>query len=273
MSELQTEDASATTDIINQDTAQVDTGTVENGPELATGGNEDSDTINQDAVQKRIDKATHKFREAERATKTVSQERDDLQAKLDAIEDNKPAPAVSEMPDRFDMNDEEFNAALLKRDNERQLLADHNANQKSRQEASQAAITKQNEARQEAVNKTSDKYIKRADEFGISRDILTKASNVVVAYGLSNDVANHIADHENGPLIVTYLATNPEELSNLSDMHPMQAAVHVSNVLSEKAAVMKPKTSNAPDPVVPLGGNGVDPSLNKHPAFKGGKYS
>jgi len=273
MSELQTTEASATSDLINQDVAQVDAGTVESGPELATGGNEDSDTINQDAVQKRIDKATHKFREAERATKTVSQERDDLQAKLDAIDANKPAPTVSEMPDRFDMSDEEFTAALQKRDNERQALADHNAAQNTKQAASQAAIEKQNAARQEASQKVGQEFVKRADGFGISRDNLQKASEVIANYGVNSDVAMHMATHENGPLIVQYLATNPEELSNLADMNPMQAAVHVSNVLSEKAAVMKPKTSNAPDPVTPLGGNGVDPDMGKYPNLKGVKYS
>jgi len=273
MSELNTDTPSADTELITQNPAQVEPGTTESGPELATGEGADPDKINQDAVQDRINKVTQKRYEAERATKAANKERDDLQTKLDAIEANKPAPTVSEMPDRFDMTDEEFNAALLKRDNERQVLADHNADQKARQTASQAAIDKQNEARQEAVNKTSDEYIKRADKFGISRDNLTKASNLVVGYGLSNDVANHIAGHENGPLIVTYLATNPEELSNLADMNPMQAAVHVSNVLSEKAAVMKPKTSNAPDPVVPLGGNGVDPDMGKYPNLKGVKYS
>ncbi|MBL4795931.1 MAG: hypothetical protein JKY50_00805 [Oleispira sp.] len=273
MSELQTEEASATTDIINQDIAQVDTGTVENGPELATGGNEDSDTINQDAVQKRIDKATHKFREAERATKTVSQERDDLQAKLNAIEANKPAPTVSEMPDRFEATDEEWRTAELKRDNELLEVALHKAAQEDKQAASQAAITKQNEAREAEGQRIGQDFSKRADGFGISRENLQKASEVVLNYGVNTDVIMHIASIDNGPLIVQYLATNPTELGDLADMNPMQAAVHVSNVLSEKAAVMKPKTSNAPDPVVPLGGNGVDPSLNKHPAFVGGKYS
>lgn len=273
MSELNTDTPSADTELITQDPAQVEPGTTESGPELATGEGVDPDKINQDAVQDRINKVTQKRYEAERATKAANKERDDLQTKLDAIEANKPAPTVSEMPDRFDMTDEEFNAALLKRDNERQVLADHNADQNARNTASQAAITKQNEARQEAANKIGQEYVKRADGFGISRDNLQKASELVASYGVSSEVSMHIASHENGPLIVQYLATNPTELGDLADMNPMQAAVHVSNVLSEKAAVMKPKTSNAPDPVTPLGGNGVDPDMGKYPNLKGVKYS
>ncbi len=276
MRELHTDDASATNDLINPTAAQTDLGTVENGPELATGGNEDSDTTNQDAdngVNKAINKAHHLKHKAERATLAETQRADELQARLDAIDANKPAPIVSEMPDRFEATDEEWAAAEIKQAGERQVRADYDATQKARQTASQAEINKQNVKRQEEAHKIGLEYVKRADGLGISRDNLQKASEMIANYGVSDDVIEHIAVHENGPLIVQYLTTNSSELSDLASMNPMQAAVYISNVLSDKSAALRPKTSNAPDPVVPLSGNGVDPNASKHPAFKGGTYS
>jgi hypothetical protein len=276
MSELQTDDASATNDLINPTAAQTDLGTVENGPELATGGNEDSDTTNQDAdngVNKAINKAHHLRHKAERATLVEKQRADELQAKFDAIEANKPAPTVSDMPDRFDMSDEEFSVALQKRDTQRQELADHNAAQKARQTASQAANDKALEDANAKITDAGNNFRKKADQLGISKEIQDSSAQTVMSYGVSNDLLVHICGYDESPLIMQYLASNPAELHELAGMGLAQAAIHVDGAIKVKAAALRPKTSNAPDPVVPLSGNGVDPNASKHPAFKGGTYS
>ena len=273
MSELNTDTPSADNELITQDSAQVEPGTTESGPELATGEGDNPDKINQDAVQDRINKVTQKRYEAERATKTAIQERDALQAKFDAIEANKPAPTVSEMPDRFDMSDEEFNAALQKRDTQRQELSDHNAAQKARQTASQAANDKALEDANAKIKEAGDSFRKKADQLGISKEIQDSSAQTVMNYGVSNDLLVHICGYDDSPLIMQYLASNPAELHELAGMGLAQAAIHVDGAISKKSAALRPKTSNAPDPVVPLSGNGVDPNASKHPAFKGGTYS
>ena len=139
----------------------VDTGTVENGPDLATGEGENPD-INQDAVQERINKVTARRYEAERATKTAQEERDALQARLDSIEAAKPAPTVSDLPDRFDSSDEEFNAAVLKRDNERQALADHKASITARENLQQQQVQQAEKDRLDRLAKAGDECVKRA---------------------------------------------------------------------------------------------------------------
>ena len=276
MRELHTDDASATNDLINPTAAQTDLGPVENGPELATGGNEDSDTTNQDAdngVNKAINKAHHLKHKAERATLAETQRADELQARLDAIDANKPAPIVSEMPDRFDMSDDEFNAALLKRDDQRQALADHNATQKARQTASQAANDKALEDANAKITEAGNNFRKKADQLGISKEAQDSSAQTVMNYGVSNDLLVHICGYDDSPLIMQYLASNPAELHELAGMGLAQAAIHVDGAISKKAAALKPKTSNAPDPVTPLSGNGVDPNSGRYQNIKGAKFS
>jgi hypothetical protein len=274
---LHTDTDSAPNDLITQDVAQPDSGTVESGPELATGGNEDSDTTNQTAeqegVNKAINKAHHLRHKAERETQAEAKRANDLQAKLDAIEANKPAPTVSEMPDRFDMSDEEFSAALVKRDNERQALSDHTAAQNKRQSDLQAVSEKAVTDANAKIRNAGDSFRQKADALGITKEAQNLSAKTVMDYGVSNDLIIHICEYDDSPLIMQYLASNPAELHELASMSVAKAAIHVNGVISQKANALKPQSSNAPDPVVPLRGNGADPSLNKHPAFAGGIYS
>ena len=259
MSELNTDTPSADTELITQNPAQVEPGTTESGPELATGEGGDPDKINQDAVQDRINKVTQKRYEAERATKTANQERDDLQAKLDAIDANKPAPTVSEMPDRYEATDEEWNAAEIKRDGERQVLADHNADQKTRQTASQAANDKALEDANAKIKEAGDSFRKKADALGISKEIQNSSAQTVMNYGVSNDLLVHICGYDESPLIMQYLAANPAELSCLSRMGLAEAAIHVDGKIRKKVASVKPVNSNAPAPLNAVKGSGAAP--------------
>ena len=277
MSELHTDDASADNGIITQEHAPADLGTVENGPELATGEGDNPDNINQDSdqdgVNKAINKAHHLKHKAERATAAETKRADDLQAQLNAIEANKPAPVVDEMPDRFDMSDEEFNVALAKRDTQRQAKADYNAAQKTRQDASQAASNQSLEDANARITEAGNSFRKKADDLGISKESQNASAQTVMDYGVSNDLLVHICGYDESPLIMQYLASNPAELHELAGMGLAQAAIHVDGAISKKAAALKPKTSNAPDPVTPLSGNGVDPNSGRYQNIKGAKFS
>ena len=263
MSELHTDDASADNGIITQEHAPADLGTVENGPELATGEGDNPDNINQDSdqdgVNKAINKAHHLKHKAERATAAETKRADDLQAQLNAIEANKPAPVVDEMPDRFDMSDEEFNAALLKRDTQRQAKADYNAAQKTRQDASQAASNQSLEDANARITEAGNSFRKKADELGISKESQNSSAKTVMDYGVSNDLLVHICGYDESPLIMQYLAANPAELSGLSRMGLAEAAIHVDGKIRKKVASVKPVNSNAPAPLNAVKGSGAAP--------------
>ena len=270
--ELNTDNGSAPEELITPQVAPTEAGTIENGPELATGEGADPDKINQDAVQERINKVTAKRYEAERATKTAKEERDALQARLDSIEAAKPAPTVSNMPDRFDMSDEEFDAALLRRDGERQALADHNATITARENIQQQQAQQAEQARLDRLAKAGEECTKRATSLGISQEQLNAAAAKIQAIGIDPTVGEFILDLEDGPLILQHLAANPNDHYALNGLTPMMASQMITGSLRQKAEALKPKQSNAPDPVVPLSGNGVDPEAGKYANLKGVKW-
>lgn len=254
MSELHTEDNAPE---VIEDQA-IDTGTVENGPDLATGEGENPD-INQDAVKKRIDRATHLTHKAERAEKAAKQESKALQDKLDAIEASKPAPTISDIPDREYMSDEEYSTATAKRDDE--VRADA-AYRRAADTRNAAAVQRQNDAYAETNrvrNETIKSYGNRAKELKVTDEQLNTAASVVVDYGMSVEVADFILSDPNGPLITQYLSKNISELSALTQMSPMQAAVMISQTISPKFASTKPVNSQAPDPLRPVRGSGAAP--------------
>lgn len=254
MSELHTEEAAPEV-ILDQG---VDTGTVENGPDLATGEGENPD-INQDAVQERINKVTHLKHKAERATKAAEKQAADLQSRLDAIEAEKPAPTISTLPDPLDVSDDEYRVAVAKRDDEvRADVAYRNA-EVNRQNA---VVQRQNDALAEQgrqLAESAKSYQARAAELKVTDEQLNTAANVINDYGMSNDIAQFILDDPNGPLITQYLAKNTSELSELTRMSPMQAAVMISQKISPKFASTKPVNSQAPAPLDRIKGSGTAP--------------
>jgi len=259
MSDLQTSDTSATDGIINQDIAQVEPGTVENGPDLDTGEGGDPDKINQDRVNDRINKATHLRHKAERATLAEKKRADDLQARLDAIDDSKPAPTISALPDQYDVSEDEYKAAVAKRDNEIRAEALYNSKEEAR---GNATVLKNNEAtaeRNRKLAKSSDDYQKRAVELKVTVEQAQTAADIIGEYGMSNDLGKFILDDPKGPLIVQYLSKNLTELSELTQMSPMDAAVKISQTISPKFASIKPVNSNAPAPLNAIKGSGAAP--------------
>lgn len=259
MGDLQTDDTSATDGIINQDIAQVEPGTVENGPDLDTGEGADPDKINQDRVNDRINKATHLRHKADRATAAAEKRAEEAEAKLAAIEANKPAPTISDLPDPYDVSDDEYKAAIARRDDEVRAAAVH-AN--ATQTRNNASVLKNNEAAEERnrkLNESSEVYRKRAVELKVTVEQSQTAAGIVGDYGMSIELGKFILDDPKGPLIVQYLSKNLTELSELTQMSPMQAAVRISQTISPKFASTKPVNSNAPAPLNAIKGSGAAP--------------
>jgi len=273
MSELQTGNESTPTELITPEAVTTASETIESGPELATGGDENPDKINQESVNKAINKANGKRYEAERTTKTVQDENAELRAKLDLIEANKPAPTISAIPDREFMSDEEFNAALSKRDQEQMALANHNASIKHREDTKLQQSQDAENARNERLANTGREFEKRAITSGITKEQLSAAASQFRSIGIEPTVGEFILELEDGPFILQHLAANPDDHHALNRLSPIMASQMITGSLREKAAALKPKQSTAPAPLEPLSGNGVDPNGAKSPWLEGGTYN
>ena len=266
MSELQTDTNDAAIDLITQDVAPDESGTVESGPELATGEEDQK----QAAVQKAIDKQYGKFKAEERSHVATRQSLAESNRKLAEYEANKPALTVPSMPDPYEDGYEE---KMQARDTAMQAKYkqdyDNTAAQGQQDQARQQQEQTANAQRKEA----GSKFMQAASSIGISEENLNKSIDVVVGNGINQSVADFIINEPDGPLIIQYLAANPMEQDNLRSMSLMQAAGFINGQLKTNAAALRPKQSTAPNPIAPLNGGGVEKDAGKYLHSKGATFS
>ncbi len=96
-----------------------------------------------------------------------------------------------------------------------------------------------------------DKFDKTADALKLNKASIEKSSSIVgAALPGKTALARFLLEADDGPLNVLYLANadNAEDLDKISKMSEVQAAVYIATVVAPKAASLKPKSSNAPDP-------------------------
>ena len=270
MSELQTAEENAPTELITPEVAPTDTGTGETGPDLATGEGENPGEQNQEAVNKAIGKQHAKYREEQRLRQTSDAALAQANQRLAEFEAAKPALSIPDLPDPYE---DGFEEKMKARDTAIQAKAQQDAHQQGvvSQQQYQQQVAQQAQA--ETDKQTVASYRDKAKALGVNEASLTAAETAVVNYGINMDQLKFIIGKDEGALIMQHLAANPMDLDDLATMNPFQAAEFINSTVSQKAAALKPTSSNAPDPVKPLSGNGVDPDMNKHPALKGVKYS
>jgi hypothetical protein len=266
MSELPTAEAGA------ELPAEANPGTVESGAELATAsveGHEQKpdDGFNQETAKQAINKKHFQYKEEERNRLTAEKERDELATRLQKLEqgdDPVIPPPVDPYADDYEEKTRQRDEAITRKaqfDSQQQFAADQIT--RTQNEQVQAAQSRSNEL----VKGFSDRCVK----LGLDLDTVDSATNRVVNYGISKDLADFVLDHDEGPLIAQYLAQNLTELDALAGMTPMQAAARIDSVIKTKAASLKPKISQAPDPTDVLSGNGA-PETKSH-WLSAGTYS
>jgi hypothetical protein len=250
MSELQNEE----TDLDVTETEVIENQEIES--DLATDSDSQheqkavDETANQEAIQKAINKKHFETQQAKRdldaANKRIAEFEDKQRQQLAAQMAN-----VAPMPDAFD---DDYAEKMQARDSQ---IA-----QKAQFDAQQATYNEQKRfQQQEADNKAQldlrskvESYGKRTKDLGIGQEEMQAAGNTVAQYGISDDLTMAILADTDGPLITKYLAANPVELSTLSTMNPVQAAMHLERNVRGKATALRPKTTNAPAPADNLRG-------------------
>ena len=210
-----------------------------------------------DAAQKII--AEKAF--AERATK---RELEAVKKELEASR-AKPEPApVTEVarPDRWNYDsDDDYNRAVDGYANsvaeQRTAAAQRdNLHVQQRQAEYDSQVVQQKELQVKV-----ESYVGRAKDLGVTPEALQVAGNRIAGYGLREDIASEIVGDPDGPLITTYLASNPQAIDALNGSTWMNGA-EVYGKIKAQAGSLKPKTSKAPPPADISSGGAPSPEDN-----------
>jgi hypothetical protein len=193
-----------------------------------------------DAIGKKVFKLREKEREAEQ-----------LRKRLEELEQpqTRSRPLVPALPDPFAVSDEEYKRQIMHReqalisasayDTQMQMLKNQQA------QMAQEAEQKQQEILVEKVQS----YAQRAKTLGVKAEELQAAGSIVGQFGIEDSLVQYILEDDHGPLITKYLSQNIGLLDSLRQMHPTRAAVMIATEIKSKAAALKPKFTNAPDPI------------------------
>ena len=218
---------------------------VETASELAPESSEETEEtpkdehhVNQEKINKVI---ARKHWEAKKA----QEERDEALKRLKAFEEQNPsAPVVPEKPDPFDSD---YEVKLKARDDALLARAKWEAEQETQARYAEQQAIQAQQARAQELAQQAKSYSDRAKSFGIEPSELQQYGQAAGQY-VSDDLAIAILNDNDGPLLTKYLAQNPMEAMELSQMSPYQAAMHIERTVRPKAQSLKPKATAAPSP-------------------------
>jgi hypothetical protein len=108
----------------------------------------------------------------------------------------------------------------------------------------------------EGLKQKQTSFQEKITDLGLdAKDIDADEKTIIPFINSSNaPTAEYILGHDNGPLIVKYLANDPIEMDKVSRMTPMNAAVYINNEISPKAEKYKPATTKTPAPAKVING-------------------
>lgn len=228
-------------------------------PSPDTGENQEKQ-ITFSAEQQRIfdeavGKKVFKLREKEREAEALKRQLEEIQAQMPQA----TRPVVPDLPDPFAHSDQEYRQRIQARERAISEAAAYDARQQlvyaQQRQAEQEAARMQQEALQEQVKV----YSQRAASLGVKAEELQVAGNIVAQFGIDDALVNYILQDDQGPLITKYLSQNLMELENIRSLPPTMAAVRIATQVKAKAATLKPKLNQAPQPIKTPHGAGVAP--------------
>jgi hypothetical protein len=234
----------------------------EDNDDLATEEDEnddDTDESNDDEgkpkktrFQKRIDELTAKAREAERdkeaATAAYEARIAALEAKLgqdDKTEDKSqksdelveptPTDKTENGDDKYPLGeyDPQYMKDMAKYTFDREFAAREAARQQSEQESSQKEAAKRQEAEKQALQETWNEKLAPAQERypdfeEKGQELVSAFDSIDASYGEYLSTALMALD--NGPDVLYYLASNPEEAQAIVESGPMKATVAMGRI-------------------------------------------
>lgn len=218
---------------------------------------EEKTFINQEAVNKAINKQHRRYRDEQRAHQETQRKLEEANKRLAEL-DKKEPPVVPPVPDPLDP---QYSQKMQERDQAIQKLTQYNADQENaqRQVETQQAETQQQQ--QQSLQKDVQTYQSRIKELGLDAAKNAEAENIVVSYNLHPGVSRFLLQEPNGPLMVQHLASNLDELGDVATMDPYRAVSYLKSTVEPKALKIKPKLSSTPNPIRRVQkGKGTDPN-------------
>lgn len=218
-------------------------------PDLGGTDDDGEGFINQEAVNKRINKLTFEKHEERRRRESLEAENQRLKAQISAPQEKDIV--VPDMPDPFDP---EYSAKVAERDKALQ----EKAKQDALRDSAQAHTQTQAQVAAQAVQKRIDTQVaamhKQAKDIGMTAEEIAQADKRVAMFLPSPAVAQYLLGREDSGYITKYLASSASSLEKLSTLNAAEAAVFIDRTIAPRAAKFKPQTPGAPDPItVPKG--------------------
>ncbi len=224
------------------------------------------ETVNQEAVQKAINKKHFEAQQAKRDLEAANKRIADFEAKQREVEVAKFSN-IAPLPDSFD---DDYESKMQARDLQIAQKAQFDAQQAQFNNQQQFEAQQKQQQKQIDMQTKVQTYATRTKELGIGQDEMQAAGNTVAQYGLSDDLVLHILGDSDGPLITKHLAENPQEGFELASMSPYAVGSFLDGIKA-KAVALKPKTTNAPAPAQKLNA-GVHAKDTQYKNIGGAKF-
>ena len=207
------------------------------------------EAINQEAVDKRINKLTFEKYEERRKREKIEQELEQARQKIAA--QTQQEVIVPEMPDAFDPN---FEEKIKARDEALRQQAMVQAKRDAERQSSEQAQRRKLESDRETITGYVNSMFSEAKKIGIKEADLRQADDTVAMFIKDQGLARFILSQKEAPQIITQLAGNIAELESISKMDPISAAAHIASNVIPRAKSYKASISKTPEPLdIPKG--------------------
>jgi hypothetical protein len=230
--------------------------TGEGTPEAATDAGEDGKPKRAGRLQKRIDRLTKKAAEAERRAEEAERRARELETRRETTK-----PKAEEEPDPADFEDYQDYLAKYNewRAEKKPETRDPSKDQPKPEEAKKPEDTATDDAGkedpefQEALEDMEDSFTDAREKFK-DFDAVIGAQDVQI----TRDMVIAMADADDPGAIAYHLGKNKAEAARIAKLSPLAQAREIGKIevkLQAKPEKPKPKTTEAPDPIEPVGGS------------------
>lgn len=210
-----------------------------------------------------VNKQHKKYRDEERARVAAEKKAADLEAELKELKLKSVDMTIPPIPDQYDPD---YEAKIQARDEKIKAVAAHEVSVSSLESQQKDHELEAKNSQIEAKNAKVAGFDSNMVTLGLNPIELKKAADTVVDYGISETLEDAVLEDPEGPLMVQYLANNPLRLEEINRMTPFQAYKALEEIRPQ-AQLLKPRTSQTPEPPEILSGGGAGEI--EHPSLKG----
>lgn len=207
-----------------------------------------------DKHQKDVNVQHKRFRDEERGRAKEKGRADAAEKELEELRGQTAEVVIPPVPDQYS---ETYQADIKARDDAIATKAEQDA----ATERATAERKTRDDARLAEQNEVIEKNVALFDSNMVSHGLnpveVKTAADAVISFGISAQFQDVLLEDKDGPLMVKYLAAHPIETEEINRMSTLQLVNHLNGEVRPKALLLKPQTSNAPDPPIVLDGGGA----------------